>query len=116
LKAITKPLKLTDFVFTHKSHPISAHHFKKAFERYCGQEFYPHIVRSHYATTEARAFLHHRRNATKKEVQSLFLKIAGKLGHKKYVKKKNMWEDNSSVTVNHYIQPELVERVKRLVK
>jgi len=44
-------LKKGDFIFTNKlGHPLRDTDFEKAFEKYCGQKFYPHIVRSHYAS------------------------------------------------------------------
>ena len=113
-----KGLKKDDFVFASckTGHPLKEMQFKKAFVKYCGKEFYPHIVRSHYATSKVQSFLKGRRKASKEEVQQLYYSIASKLGHKKFVKKTHTWEDNYSVTVNHYIQPELVEKVKEITK
>jgi len=118
LKLLLKSLKSSSFVFTSREtgRPLPEHHFKKAFLRYCGKEFYPHIVRSHYATTQVKQFLNSNRRATKEEVKSLYLGIAADLGHKKFVKKEHVWKENYTVTINHYVQPELVERVKKIVK
>ncbi len=112
-----KPLKPHDFVFASANgHPLREQEFKKAFQQYCGKEFYPHIVRSYYATNEVKKFLQGRKKASKEEVNKLYLSVAAKLGHKKFVKKENQWKDNYTVTVNHYIQPQLVEKVSKIIK
>jgi len=110
-------LKNQDFVFTTSSgHPLPEDHFKRAFKNYCGVEFYPHIVRSYYATSVVKDFLKKHRTATKEEVKNLFLSVAEKLGHKKFSQKKQQWEDSFNVTIHHYIEPSLVEKVKGIVK
>lgn len=119
LKKILQPLKQTDFVFTANQkgpsgHPLREKHFKKAFKTYCGQEFYPHIVRSHFATTKVKEFLKGKRKVHKIEVEKLFLSIAAELGHKKFVKKEHLWKDDYTVTINHYVQPELIEKIKQI--
>jgi hypothetical protein len=118
LNALLKPLKKSDFIFINKKtgHPLSDVHFKKAFKQYCGKEFYPHIVRSYYATLKTQEFLKEHNFANKTEVKELFTGIAHKLGHKKFVKKTGKWEESYNVTIHHYIPPELVEKVKRLIK
>jgi len=118
LKRQIKPLKDNDFVFTscRTGHPLKETEFKKAFVKYCGKEFYPHIVRSHYATSRVKEFLKGKNKANLEEVKELYLSIASELGHKKFIKKENRWIDNYSVTVSHYIQPELVQKVKSLLK
>jgi hypothetical protein len=118
LKKKLNSIKRDQFVFTsNKNHrPLKEREFKKGFLKYCGKEFYPHIVRSHYATTEVKSLIKGKKKLTKEEMNQIFLKVAAKLGHKKFVKKENTWKDNYSVTINHYIQPELVEKVKKLVK
>lgn len=118
LKRHLKQLKKNDFVFTSckTGHPLKEQEFKKAFAKYCGKEFYPHIVRSHYATSEVKKFLKGRKKAGREEVAKLYFSIAAELGHKRFVKKENKWKDNYSITVNHYIQPELVEKVKSLIR
>jgi len=109
-------LKANDFVFVSKSgKPLPEKDFKLAFKKYCGQEFYPHIVRSHYATTKVKNFIKGKRKLSKKEVNELYLEIAASLGHKKFVKKDNVWKESSSVTVGHYIEPKLVEKVKGMI-
>jgi len=114
LKSMTKKLKNDDFVFTNykTGHPLKDQQFKKAFRNYCGKEFYPHIVRSHYATSTVQNFLKGKRKISKEEANQLFLSVAEKLGHRKFVKKENKWKDNYSVTINHYIEPKLVEKVR----
>lgn len=119
LKKILRPLKQTEFVFTANQkgpsgHPLREEHFKKAFKAYCGREFYPHIVRSHFATTKVKEFLKGKRKVHKREVENLFLSIAAELGHKKFVKKERLWKDNYTVTINHYVQPELIEKIKQI--
>ncbi|MFC1698183.1 hypothetical protein ACFL1H_07620, partial [Nanoarchaeota archaeon] len=106
------------FVFTKfkSEHPLSDMNFKQAFKKYCGKEFYPHIVRSHYATQTTEDFLKNHQTATKDEMKELFLSIAEKLGHRSYNKKEGVWKENYNVTIHHYIQPELVDKVKSIVK
>ena len=52
----------------------------------------------------------------KTEINKLYLEIAASLGHKKFDKKDHLWKESSSVTVGHYIEPKLVEKVKRMIK
>ena len=113
LKTITK----TSFVFANRDtgHPFTDSHFKEGFKRYCGKEFYPHIVRSYYATIKVEEFLTKYKSPTKKDVHVLFLSIAEKLGHKRFVKNDGVWKESYNVTVNHYIKPELVKRVKAAI-
>ena len=80
--------------------------------KYCGKEFYPHIVRSYYATRKARRFLKTNKVFKKVDVQRLFISIARKLGHKRYMKNDGIWKECYNVTINHYIQPALVEKIK----
>ena len=65
---------------------------------------------------EASELLEIFRWKSSEEVKSLFLSIASKLGHKKFAQKENVWKENYTVTLNHYIEPRLVERVKGLVR
>jgi hypothetical protein len=105
-----------DFVFSHESdprRPLGGKDIKKAIEVYCGTAFYPHIVRSYYADTEVKKFFNSHRTATKSEVFDLLIKIASKLGHKRYDKKEHEWVESPKVTVNNYIRPEFVERLHR---
>jgi len=108
--------KSSEFVFTNsKGAPLKDTDFMHAFEKYCGEQFYPHIVRSFYATEKAKIFLSNHKKATKQEVKELFTKIADKLGHKRFDKKHNEWKDSYTVTIHHYIQPELVDKIKSLM-
>jgi len=112
LKSLTNPMNPSSFVFVGENgHPIAEPHFKKAFKKYCGKEFYPHIVRSYYATSRVKDFIRKTKKPTKEQVNSLFLSIASDLGHKKFIKDENVWREHIAVTVNNYIQPELVDLV-----
>ncbi len=118
LNSVLKPLKKSDFIFVNKNtgHPLSDVHLKKAFKQYCGKEFYPHIVRSYYATLTTQNFLKQHKSASKEEVKEFFTSVAHTLGHKKFSKKTGNWEESYNVTIHHYIRPDLVEKVKGLVK
>lgn len=120
LKNVLKKRKLDDFVFlSSKDDPAGPNsagkvyrdvHFEAAFERFCGERFYPHIVRSHFATREVERFL----ESGRKDVKGFCLELAGKLGHKKFSKKSGEWENSYEVTLHHYVRPDLVERLKKL--
>ncbi|MDH3353552.1 MAG: hypothetical protein OEL87_03825 [Nanoarchaeota archaeon] len=115
LKSVLKTKKSGNFVFVDPNgHPLKDIVFEQAFEKYCGKKFYPHIVRSHYATDKAEKFLKGKRKILKNEAEEFYLEIARKLGHKKF-SKKNGWEDSYQVTLHHYIQPELVEKIEKLI-
>lgn len=116
LKDLIKHKKSSDFIFEKQGHPINEADFKNAFMKYCGCEFYPHIVRSYYATSQVEKFLTHKKNITPQQRNQLYLSIAQALGHKKFDKKKGEWQQHFTVTVNSYIQPELVQKVEKLVK
>ena len=62
---------------------------------------------------EVKKFFRSHRTATKAEVFDLLIKIASKLGHKRYDKKEHEWVESPKVTVNNYIRPEFVERLHR---
>lgn len=115
VKRLRSVLRATNgFIFTRKGKVLHERDFKKAFQKYCGEQFYPHIVRSHYATQTVRKFIQKTTQTTRGKVNTLFLSIANKLGHKKYNKKEKVWQDSHTVTVNSYVQPELVTEVKKL--
>jgi DNA topoisomerase IB len=117
LKEKISSLKKDDFVFTNdQNKPMRDTEFMKAFQNYCGQSFYPHIIRSFYATKQAKDFLKLHKSATKQEVNQLFSQIAEKLGHKRFDKKSSEWVVSSTVTIHHYIQPELVEKIQKLTR
>lgn len=110
------PLKENDFIFTDENgKPLKDTHLEIAFEKYCGKKFYPHIVRSYYATTKVQQFLEKKQNPTKKEIIQLYQEIAEKLGHKKFSKKENTWKPSHTVTVAHYISPTLVEKINNII-
>lgn len=112
-----KELKNDSFIFTHHSGSLfHENHFKQAFLEYCGHEFYPHIVRSHFATNRVETFLKENKTPDKKQAIVLFKEIAGELGHKKFNKKTNEWVESYNVTISHYIKPELVEKIKLITK
>ncbi len=109
--------KTKTFVFISKTgHPLTDVHFKHAFKKYCGKEFYPHIVRSYFATSQANIFLKSHKKATKAEVKDFLLSVAEKLGHRRFDKKDNTWKENYNVTIHHYINPELVEKINSISK
>ena len=114
LHEVLKLRKAGDFVFVDsRKHPLKDILFERAFEKYCGKKFYPHIIRSHYATKETEKFLEGKRKISKDEIKKFYLKIAGKLGHKKFSKKRG-WEDSYQVTLHYYIRPELIERIEKM--
>lgn len=117
LQKILKPIKKTSFIFVNRitGNPLRDIYFKDAFKRYCGKEFYPHIIRSYYATTRVKKFLAMNKSITKEAVHSLFLSIAEKLGHKRFDKNNRVWKESYNVTVNHYIQPELVKKIRAAI-
>jgi hypothetical protein len=111
-----KPLKQEHFIFANeKGHPIKDIEFEDAFQRYCGEKFYPHIVRSYYATFTLEEFLKINPSPSKKEIIEMYNLIAEKLGHKKFSKKENIWKPSHTVTVAHYISPKLVEKVNQII-
>jgi hypothetical protein len=60
-----------------------------------------------------KKFFRTHRTASKAEVFDLLVRIAAKLGHKRYSKKAHEWIESPKVTVNNYIRPEFVERLHR---
>ncbi|HRZ86004.1 MAG TPA: hypothetical protein P5277_04480 [Candidatus Paceibacterota bacterium] len=114
-----KSLKNSDFIFTDENKkPLKDTSFMNAFEKYCGEKFYPHIVRSFYATKTSEEFLknHKNKKATKQEVKELFTEIAEKLGHKRFSKKDNEWKDNYNVTIHHYLNPQILDKINSITE
>jgi hypothetical protein len=112
LKKVMRGRKANDFVFVDlNGKPLRDVAFENGFERYCGERFYPHIVRSHYATKEAEKFLKKNPGVDKYEARKFCLKLADKLGHKRFSKKIGDWEDSYAVTLHHYVRPELAEKL-----
>jgi hypothetical protein len=117
LKGALKTTKKGEFVFRNKKtgHPLPDTHFKKAFKRYCGQEFYPHIVRSHFATSQVKNFLSANRKPAKNVMKDFLFTVANELGHKKFSKKNQAWEDSYAVTLNSYVHPEYIKKVRKFL-
>ena len=115
LQSLLKKKKASDFVFT-DSHNIPLHSsdMSKILFNYTGVHFYPHIIRSHYADTEAKKFLKRHRKATKEQILDKFKEIALNLGHKKFNKKSGEWEIDYKITITNYIRPEYVEKMKKM--
>jgi DNA topoisomerase IB len=112
LKKILNGKKMDDFVFVDlNGHPLRDIQFERTFLKYCGEKFYPHIVRSHYATKEVERFLKKNSDASKGEIKNFCLELADVLGHKKFSKKTGEWEDSYAITLHHYVRPELVEKL-----
>lgn len=117
LKNHLSKIKENEFVFTGKDKkPLKDTDFEITFEEYCGVRFYPHIVRSFYATKEVENFLKENKHPKKSQVKELFLAISEKLGHKKFNKKHHEWECSSSVTISHYIDPKILETIENKIK
>ena len=114
LKSILKSKKAGDFIFVDlKGKLLKDMAFESSFKKYCGIKFYPHIVRSYYATNETKKFLK-RKRASRDEVKKFYMRVADKLGHKKFSKNTGNWEDSYQVTLHYYIQPELVQRIEKI--
>ncbi|MBN1896099.1 MAG: hypothetical protein JW789_00035 [Candidatus Aenigmarchaeota archaeon] len=115
MKKLLSQKKPSDFVFVSDTgHPLSDRHFKLAFARYCGHPFYPHIVRSYYATKKAKEFLSMHKRVRKEELLEFYRFLASKLGHKRFVKKENEWKESYNVTIHHYVKPEVLSRLNAL--
>ncbi len=116
LRSIIAAKKKDEFVFSKNGTVLHENDFKAAFLKYCGKEFYPHIVRSHYATQKVKRFLLRQKTVTKDKVEQLFLSLAHDLGHRKFDKKKQEWKEHYAVTIHSYVQPELLEKVEKLIR
>lgn len=118
LKEILKKKKKDEFVFADKNNvPLHSSTFSDILYGYTKEHFYPHIIRSYYADTTIAMFLKKNRNKkklTKKDVEAKFLEVANELGHKKFNKKKNDWVLSYNVTIENYIRPIYVEKMKKL--
>lgn len=118
LDSVLKSKKADDFVFTDKdNHPLHSLVFSKIMFKYTNKHFYPHIIRSYYADTQCRNFIKNNNKLKpidKKKVTNKFKEIALDLGHKKFNKKKNIWEADYKVTVNNYIRPEYYTKMLEL--
>jgi len=115
-KILDKKTK-NEFVFSGADNlPIHSYEFSKILFNYTKIHFYPHIIRSYFADSVCKDFLKYKRKSTKEEVDKTFLKVAKELGHKKYNKKKEIWENNFKVTINNYIRPQFSKRMINLYK
>jgi hypothetical protein len=109
-----KKLKNNDFIFVGANgEPLKDIDFEKTFKEYCGIGFYPHIVRSYYATHRVEDFFKKNKRPDKKELKEFLLDVSEKLGHKRFNKKNNCWQSSSTVTISHYINPKLVEKIEK---
>ncbi|MBI5465308.1 hypothetical protein HY946_01725 [Candidatus Gottesmanbacteria bacterium] len=117
LRNLLRNIGKSSYVFANRNtgRPINEEHLKKAFKQYCGKEFYPHIVRSFYATRRVKKFLAGPGPITKKNIYNLFYSIAEMLGHKRFIKKDGTWRENYTVTINHYVQPEILEKIRKVI-
>jgi len=119
LKKVLRKRKRDDFVFLNGGKRVFRDSdFEAGFERFCGERFYPHIVRSHFATREVEGFLRRSVRGKKRiseDAKKFCLKLAGELGHKKFSKKKGEWENSYEVTLHHYVRPDLVEKIRKLL-
>lgn len=109
-------IKKESFIFAKNGHPLRDTHFKHGFKRYCGVEFYPHIVRSYYATARTKEFLRTHKSISKEEAREFLFSIAEKLGHRKFDKKNSDWKENYTVTLNYYIHPDLAKKVQSIIR
>ncbi|MDA3854691.1 MAG: hypothetical protein PF569_00420 [Candidatus Woesearchaeota archaeon] len=118
LKELLDKKKKNDFIFTDKNGtPIHSQAFSKILFKYTGKHFYPHIIRSYYADSQCRKFIrNHTAPIPKKKVLDKFKEIGLNLGHKKFNKTKNNWETDYKVTIDNYIRPEYVEKMKNLIQ
>ncbi|MFT4310469.1 MAG: hypothetical protein ACMXYC_02460 [Candidatus Woesearchaeota archaeon] len=105
----------TEFLFTKNNKAITEKDFAQAFVKYAKQSFYPHIVRSHYATYEVQRFFAQHAKPTKKQIKEVLTSIAQELGHKKYSKKLHDWQSYYTITLSHYIEPRLVKKIQTIL-
>ncbi len=117
LKTLLNRIRANQYVFVNNEtgRPLQDIHFREAFKKYCGKEFYPHIVRSYFATARVKYFLKTRSEASKDDIRELYLSIAERLGHKRFDKKNRVWKDNYTVTISHYIKPGLLGEVDKII-
>ena len=116
LNELLKNCKQNDFVFKnpHTSHLLTEDQFQQAFQEYCGTTFYPHIVRSYYATHQVKEFLKNTKTATKAQVKEFLLRVAGALGHRHFVKKTNVWKESYNTTIHSYVPAAYVEKLWKI--
>jgi len=117
LKELLKNKKQNDFIFITKNNlPLHSEVFSNILFKYTKIHFYPHIIRSYYADSECEKFLRKEKKITKEIFNKKLNEIALNLGHKKYNKKKKVWEVSSKVTIDSYIYPKLIEKINDKIK
>lgn len=117
LKNVLERISNHQFVFTNLyGKVLGERDFKNAFKEYTGEDFYPHIVRSYFATKETEDFFNKHKFPTREDIKKFLISVAGELGHKKFSKKDGIWEDNYAVTMGHYIRPSLVEKLRKIMQ
>ncbi len=116
LGELLRACKPNDFVFKnpHTNHLLTEDQFQQAFQDYCGMTFYPHIVRSYYATHQVKEFLSNTKTASKLQIKEFLLQIAAALGHRHFVKKTQVWKESYNTTIHSYVPAAYVERLWKL--
>ena len=113
LKKILSSKKENEFVFTDpKGKPLHSEDFSSILFNITHEHFYPHIIRSYHADSKYLEFL--KGKISIQDPEKLFIDIAKDLGHKKYNKKKELWEVNPKITIKSYIYPGYVKKIKDL--
>ena len=111
LKKFLSSRKKEEFVFSgRRGNPLHSEDFSSIFYSITKEHFYPHIIRSHHADSRCLDYLNGKIDI--QDPEKLFLDIAKDLGHKKYNKKKETWENSPSITIQSYIYPEYVKRIR----
>ena len=111
LKKFLSSRKKEEFVFSgRRGNPLHSEDFSSIFYSITKEHFYPHIIRSHHADSRCLDYLNGKTDI--QDPEKLFLDIAKDLGHKKYNKKKETWEISPSITIQSYIYPEYVKRIR----
>ena len=95
-----------------KGKPLHSEDFSSILFNITHEHFYPHIIRSYHADSKCLEFLEGKISI--QDPEKLFIDIAKDLGHKKYNKKKELWEINPKITIKSYIYPEYVKKIKDL--
>ena len=111
LRKILSTKKIDDFVFAGSSgKPLHSADFSSILFQITQEHFYPHIIRSHHADSKCLKFLDGESEI--EDPEKLFLDIAKDLGHKKYNRKKEVWEISPNITIQNYIYPGYVEKIR----
>ncbi len=111
LKKILSSRKKDDFVFVGpKGKPLHSQDFSSILFKITQEHFYPHIIRSHHADSKCLKFLEGKSDI--EDPEKLFIDIAKDLGHKKFNKKKNDWEISPNITIQNYIYPGYVKKIR----